>query len=116
MACGWHADEGGRGRETGGDDQCRAHTRLQPQCAFRASSARLKPLRLCVCAAGDDDGGAWCREAMMNFATSAHHVHRTTGPGKCAFSLFAGRRTPHPEFHLLQHMYLEEALERAPRA
>ena len=52
----------------------------------------------------------------MNFATSAHHVHRTTGPGKCAFSLFAGRRTPHPEFHLLQHMYLEEALERAPRA
>lgn len=57
---------------------------------------------------GDDDGVAWCREAMMNFATAAHHVHKTTPPG--CFSLFSGRRTPHPDFHLLQHMYFDEVL------
>jgi len=61
-----------------------------------------------LCGAGDDDGVAWCREAMLNFATVSHQVHR-----RCAarsFALFAGRRTPHPQFHLLQHLYLSEAL------
>jgi len=44
----------------------------------------------------------------MNFATTAHQVHRTCAPG--AFSLFSGRRAPHPDFHLLQHLYLSERL------
>ena len=59
-------------------------------------------------AEGDDDGAAWCREAMMNFATTVHQATRTCQPG--AFSLFSGRRTPNPAFHLLQHMYITEAL------
>jgi len=57
---------------------------------------------------GDADGTAWCREAMMNFATVAHHVAKRTKKG--VFSLFSGRRTPHPEFHMLQHMYFAEKL------
>lgn len=61
-----------------------------------------------VCSVGDDDGAAWCREAMCNFATTAHHVKAATPEG--AFSLFSGRRAPHPPFHLLQHMYLKEVL------
>lgn len=59
-------------------------------------------------ATGDDDASCWCREACMNFATSAHRVHDTTPEGWA--SLFAGRRTPHPDFHLLQHMYFAEVL------
>ena len=59
-------------------------------------------------AVGDADGAAWCREAMFNFATTAHQVKRRTPEG--AFSLFSGRRAPNPAFHLLQHMYFKEAL------
>ena len=44
----------------------------------------------------------------MNFAMTVHNVERTCASG--AFSLFSGRRTPHPEFHLLQHMYICEQL------
>ena len=44
----------------------------------------------------------------MNFATTAHQVERTCPAG--AFSLFSGRRTPHPPFHLLQHMYMADCL------
>ena len=44
----------------------------------------------------------------MNFATTIHNVDRTCPAG--AFSLFSGRRTPHPPFHLLQHMYINEQL------
>jgi len=61
---------------------------------------------------GDDDGAAWCREAMFNFATVAHNVAKKTKKG--VFSLFSGRRTPHPEFHILQHMYFAEALGGIP--
>ena len=61
-----------------------------------------------ICSLGDDDGEAWCREACMNFATTAHQVERTCPAG--AFSLFSGRRTPHPPFHLLQHMYMADCL------
>jgi len=61
-----------------------------------------------ICAEGDEGAEAWCREAMMNFATTAHQVERTCPHD--SFSLFSGRRTPHPDFHLLQHMYLCEAL------
>lgn len=51
---------------------------------------------------GDDDGVAWCTEAMLNFATTIHQVDAKCEPG--AFFLFAGRRSPQPDFHLLQHM------------
>ena len=65
-----------------------------------------------ICALGDHDGESWCREACMNFATTVHNVSRTCPPG--AFSLFSGRRTPHPPFHLLQHMYICEQLGGMP--
>ena len=65
-----------------------------------------------VCAIGDADGAAWCREAMFNFATTAHHVKASCPEG--AFSLFSGRRAPHPPFHLLQHMYMAEVLGGMP--
>ena len=61
-----------------------------------------------VCHAGDADGAAWCRDAMMNFATTIHQVQRNCPEG--SFSLFSGRRAPHPDFHLLQHMYITEKL------
>lgn len=57
---------------------------------------------------GDADAAAWCREACFNFATCAHHVRATT-PHHWA-SFFSGRRTPHPDFHLLQHLYFAEGL------
>ena len=59
-------------------------------------------------AVGDADAAGWCREACFNFATCSHHVHETTPHGWASF--FSGRRAPHPDFHLLQHMYFEERL------
>ena len=44
----------------------------------------------------------------MSFATTIHQVKAKCKEG--SFSLFAGRRTPHPDFHLLQHMYICEQL------
>ena len=41
------------------------------------------------------------------------HVH---APNKGVVSFFSGRRAPHPEFHLLQNMYLPRSFRtRAPR-
>jgi hypothetical protein len=57
---------------------------------------------------GDADAAGWCREACFNFACCAHHVHATTPRGWASF--FSGRRSPHPDFHLLQHLYFGEAL------
>ena len=73
------------------------------------------PVLQCMCqfmtawmtAAGDDGAEAWCREALINFALTAHqiqsHVHE---PKKGVVAFFSSRRAPHPEFHLLQHRYL----------
>ena len=46
----------------------------------------------------------------MSFACAAHMVQdEVHAPGKGRRkTFFAGRRTPHPEFHLLQHLYLRE--------
>jgi len=61
-----------------------------------------------ICTEGDDGCEAWCREALMNFATTSHQVVRMCPHD--SFSLFSGRRAPNPDFHLLQHMYLAEQL------
>lgn len=65
-----------------------------------------------LCAEGDHDGAAWCREACFNFATAIHAVGQTCTPGSVA--LFSGRRAPHPDFHLLQHLYICESLGGMP--
>lgn len=62
-----------------------------------------------LCAVGDDGWADVLRENLMSFACAAHMVQdEVHAPGKGVVSFFAGRRTPHPEFHLLQHLYLRE--------
>lgn len=62
-----------------------------------------------MCTDGDDDGVAWCTEALYNFCLTAHqvleHVH---APKRAVVAFFSSRRAPHAEFHLLQHLYLEK--------
>ena len=65
-----------------------------------------------LCELGDADSESWCRAALMNFATTAHQCNTQCPAG--AFALFSGRRAPHPDFHLLQHMYLDEQLGGMP--
>lgn len=58
---------------------------------------------------GDQDATGWCRNALMNFAVAAHAVQeRVHAPGHGSVSFFAGRRAPHADFHLLQHLYLQQ--------
>ena len=58
---------------------------------------------------GDHGAARWCRDALMNFAVAAHSVQeRVHAPGLGSVSFFAGRRAPHADFHLLQHLYLQQ--------
>jgi len=60
-------------------------------------------------AAGEQDATGWCRNALMNFAVAANAVQeRVHAPGHGNVSFFAGRRAPHADFHLLQHLYLQK--------
>ena len=62
-----------------------------------------------MCAEGDEDGVAWCNEALVNFALAAHQVQtHVLAPKHAIVAFFSSRRAPHPEFHLLQHLYLAE--------
>jgi len=52
---------------------------------------------------GDDTEVNWCREALITFALTAHHVQDTLhAPGRGSMAFFSGRRAPNPQFHLLQ--------------
>lgn len=62
-----------------------------------------------MCVHGDDDQIMWCREALLNFAVTVGQVtEKVVAPGAGKVAFFSGRRAPHLEFHLLQHMYLTE--------